>query len=83
MRNCKKCNTEKPLTEFYNKDYYCKECRKEYRREYDKRNRAKLTKKHNEYAKNNREVINKAQRAWAKKNPNYHNEYYKNVRSKK
>jgi len=29
-RNCKKCGTIKPIDEFYNNQYYCKNCQQEY-----------------------------------------------------
>lgn len=47
LRRCPKCQTEKPLAEFYSYAVYCKPCSREYSKAYYRSNKEKL----NEYQK--------------------------------
>lgn len=70
-RICKKCNLEKPLTEFYkNGKYYkthCKECDREQSAKYKSNNLERVRKVNREYGRKNN-----------KKRKEYQKEYYQN-----
>ena len=79
-KKCTKCGIEKPLTaEYYYKDNskklgfgsYCRLCKSEYQKNYQKNNKEKIAKRGAEYRKNNKEKLAK-RRA----------EYYQNNKEK-
>ena len=69
MKVCSRCHIEKSISKFYkNKatidgyQYSCKECEKEYSREYQKKNKDVVRKKQQKYWNKNREDLNKLRR---------------------
>lgn len=69
MKYCIKCEEAKPVTEFYNmksttdgKDSYCKPCRKETSKQYNKDNRQKLNAYQNKYYAANKARIRETAR---------------------
>ena len=82
---CKKCETEKPESEFYANDKTCKSCRRlmvkanrerniEYYREYDKKrfkedNRVSERHKKYQQTESGKAAISKAKKKWQEKNP--------------
>lgn len=79
IKQCTKCQKILPKNEEYfyksktTKDGltdWCKECRKQYQRQYKENNREEDLKKQREYQKKNKKKLNKRSREWAEENPN-------------
>lgn len=82
---CKKCGVEKPLDEF-SKDKknkkdgrtsWCKECTKEYRKQYNKQNKEKINAKNKEWYENNKERKLKQNKEWKENNKEKYKELQK------
>jgi len=74
---CKKCQTEKSITEFGNnktekdgKNIYCRECELKRMREYREKNREKINQSSKDYRKNNPEKYKETIKKYLQKNPN-------------
>ena len=63
---CSKCNIEKQIEDFINmKSSICKECQREYSRQYYYIHKNEITKKHKEYVKQHKEQITQYQKQYA------------------
>jgi hypothetical protein len=92
MKVCKKCNIEKPLTEFHKnrsiKDgyaLYCKTCSINKHKTYYQNNKEVIKQKTNIYYQNNKETIlekSKTKPSYHKSNPNYYQNYRKKNKNK-
>jgi len=75
MKKCTKCKVDKEITEFF-KDKQrkgglypsCKECGKEYHKEYNKKNKDKIIEHKKEYYKKNKNKINKSNKEYYEEN---------------
>lgn len=78
MRTCKKCGETKPITEFYKHgDYYatqCKDCAREYSRNYTREHREERLKYLKEYYHSHKEQAREYKRKWEEKNRDWKNE---------
>lgn len=78
MRTCKKCGETKPITEFYKHgDYYatqCKDCAREYSRDYTREHREERLKYSKEYYHSHKEQAREYKRKWEEKNRGWKNE---------
>lgn len=64
MKCCSRCGVEKPKEKFATRQNYCRDCQKDYMREYRKENRRRLL----EYGRTHRTPLNKEyQRAYQKR----------------
>ena len=54
---CIRCGVEKDITEFYRERNQCKECRKEYHKQYYKKNSEKIKENTNQYREKNTEKV--------------------------
>jgi len=74
IKICKKCNKEKPISEFYKRKdtkdglfYTCKKCCKKY----SQNNKKRISEQHKEYREKNIERIKKWQKDWYNNNKEY------------
>lgn len=86
---CSGCKEIKSLNEFCkNKtfkdglEYYCKKCRKEYKRKHYQKNREKLIEYQKEYYQKNREKIIKRNSEYQKNNRAQKRQWFYNIKSK-
>lgn len=86
---CKKCGRELPISQFYkrkrNKDglqIYCKECEKQYRKQYYIENKEVLAEKKKQYYTENKETIAERNKRWYADNKEVMAEYQKQYRQK-
>jgi len=83
-KQCNKCKTVKPITEFPkssktkdNLSFYCKDCERARQKIYYTENRAKIDEKHSEYGRNNRDKIQEKKKLWYQENKERMNGYFK------
>lgn len=58
-KSCTKCNKEKPLDDFYSKNYYCKSCMSIIQKKYRQKNKEKIKNRNYRHYKNNKERLNR------------------------
>ena len=85
MKLCTKCNTPKDCTNFseccYNADglaNWCKECNKQYKKQYRKQNKLKISAYGKQYYSCNKTKIQAYKKQYSLKNKDKMNVYYKN-----
>lgn len=83
-KKCNKCNIEKNITSFCkNKskkdglDIYCRDCNKEYKKNYNIKNKKKLSNKKKEYYINNKDIVLERVKDYNIKNKEVRREYLK------
>ena len=80
MKFCNKCEKDKKLSEFYSGRSNCKQCVKQYRKEYYSKNRNKCIVSMKKYEANNKEYLSVKAMHWYRKNKEiklqYEKQYY-------
>ena len=83
-KKCSKCGEVKPVSEFHkskaNEDglvYICKQCIKDYQKQWREENKILNSKRHKDYYQANKERITKNNRIHYQANKDYYKDYYK------
>jgi len=67
-KTCIKCNSILPLTDFHKTGNQCKSCVKEYKRDYNQKNKAVIAEKEKRYREENKEKIQESRRKYRSEN---------------
>ena len=77
---CGKCGEWKPLEEYnkrkrgkYGRQSECRECQKEYKKQWRCDNKERIKEHRKQWVQNNKEHIEEYQKQWRENNPGYHN----------
>ena len=77
---CGKCGVWKPLEEYnkrkrgkYGRQSECRECQKEYKKQWRCDNKERIKEHRKQWVQNNKEHIEEYQKQWRENNPGYHN----------
>lgn len=77
MKSCGKCNISKESSYFSKKSNWCKDCNKEYSKNYYMMNKEKFSENSKEYYINNSEKIKLKSKEYRDQNPGINKEYFK------